>query len=100
VRAPQDFTTFTSQNSEDGDLMEFGAGYTYKEFSLDGFWSRFSNTGSYAFRMYRGGARFDWSATKHAGVAVEWSVDRYLDFELAAQSYRADRVGVYLKWRP
>ena len=100
VRAPQDFTTFISANTEDGELWEAGAGFTFKEFAVDGFWSRFDNTGSYLFRMYRGGARADWSASAHAGLAVEWSVDRYLDYTIATQSYRADRLGVYLKWRP
>lgn len=100
VRAPQDFTTFTSANNEDGELMDFGAGFKFKEFAVDGFWSRFDNTGSYLFRMYRGGMRAEWTATAHAGLAVEWNVDRYLDYELSTQSYRADRLGVYLKWRP
>jgi hypothetical protein len=53
--------------------------------------------------MYRGGLRADWSATAQVGLAVEWSVDRYLDQQnplSANQSYRADRLGVYLKWRP
>jgi len=100
VRAPQDFTTFNSVNEEDGELMDFGAGFKWKEFAVDGFWSRFDNTGSYLFRMYRGGARADWTASAHAGLAVEWTVDRYLDYMLSSQSYRADRLGVYLKWRP
>ena len=100
VRAPQDFTVFTSANTEDGELWEAGAGFTFKELAVDGFWTRFDNEGSYNFRMYRGGARADWSVTPHAGVAVEWSVDRYLDYVLASQSYRGDRLGVYLKWRP
>ena len=97
---PQDFTTFLSTNTENGDLDEAGAGFTFKEFAVDGFWSRFNNDGSYLFRMYRGGARADWNASVHAGLAVEWSVDRYLDYTLASQSYRADRIGVYLKRRP
>lgn len=100
VRAPQDFSVFNSVNAEDGELMDFGAGFTYKAFKIDGFWSRFDNTGSYLFRMYRGGARADWTASAHAGLAVEWTVDRYLDYMISTQSYRGDRLGVYLKWRP
>jgi hypothetical protein len=103
VRAPQDFTVFTSVNAEDGELIEAGAGFTFKEFVVDGFWSRFDNTGSYLFRMYRGGVRADWSASAHVGLVVEWNVDRYLDLQdtfSANQSYRADRLGVYLRWRP
>jgi len=100
VRAPQDFTVFTSVNAEDGELWQAGAGFTWKEFAVDGFWSRFNNDGTYLFRMYRGGFRADWTATAHAGLAVEWSVDNYQDFMMASQSYRGDRLGVYLKWRP
>jgi len=100
IRQPQDFTTTTSVNAEDGELWEAGAGFTLKEFAVDGFWSRFDNTGTYLFRMYRGGLRAEWTASAHAGLAVEWNVDRYLDYELSTQSYRADRLGVYLKWRP
>lgn len=100
VRAPQDFTTFTSVNAEDGELVEAGAGFTFKQFAVDGFWSRFDNTGTYLFRMYRGGARADWTASAHAGLVVEWTVDRYLDLMQSTQSYRGDRLGVYLRWRP
>ena len=103
IRQPQDFSVINSVNTEDGDLMDFGAGFKFKEFAVDGFWSRFDNTGSYAFRMYRGGGRAEWMASAHAGLAVEWNVDRYLDLQnpgSASQSYRADRLGVYLKWRP
>ena len=81
IRQPQDFTVITSVNAEDGELMEAGAGFKFKEFAVDGFWSRFDNTGSYLFRMYRGGARADWSASAQAGLVVEWSVDRYLDYQ-------------------
>ncbi len=100
IRQPQDFSLVTSVNEEDGELMDFGAGFKFKELSIDGFWSRFDNTGSYLFRMYRGGLRADWNATAHAGLAVEWAVDRYLDLMTSSLSYRADRLGVYLKWRP
>ena len=103
IRQPQDFSVITSSNTEDGDLWEAGAGFTLKEFKVDGFWSRFDNSGdavSYRFRMYRGGLRAEWTASAHAGVAVEWNADRYLDYVLSAQSYRADRLGVYLQWRP
>jgi hypothetical protein len=100
VRVPQDFTTLESVNAEDGELWQAGAGFTWKEFTVDGFWSRFNNDGTYLFRMYRGGFRADWSATAHAGLAVEWSTDKYQDFMVASQSYRGDRLGVYLKWRP
>jgi hypothetical protein len=100
VRRPQDFTTFVSSNSEEGDLYEAGAGFTHGSFAVDGFWSYFNNIRTYFFRMYRGGARVDWNATANAGLAVEWNVDRYLDYQLANQRYRADRIGVYLKWRP
>jgi hypothetical protein len=100
VRAPQDFTTFVSANSEDGDLIEAGAGFTYGKFAVDGFWSRFNNDGTYLFRMYRGGVRGDWDATAHLGLVGEWMVDRYLDYQLPGQSFRATRIGAYLKWRP
>ncbi|HEY3351311.1 MAG TPA: hypothetical protein VGM13_16160 [Thermoanaerobaculia bacterium] len=100
VRAPQNFTVFNSVNTEDGELMDFGAGFKFKGFAVDGFWSRFDNTGSYLFRMYRGGARADWTASAHAGLVVEWTVDRYLDLMQSSQSFRGDRLGVYLRWRP
>jgi hypothetical protein len=100
VRAPQNFTTFVSSNTEDGDLIEAGAGVTYGPVAVDGFWSRFDNDGTYLFRMYRGGVRADWDATQQVGLVGEWMVDRYLDFQLPGQSYRGTRIGVYLKWRP
>jgi len=100
VRAPQNFTTFNSVNAEDGELWQAGAGFTWKEFVVDGFWSRFNNEGTYLFRMYRGGFRAEWTASAHAGLAVEWAVDDYKDYMVTTQNYRGDRLGVYLKWRP
>jgi hypothetical protein len=100
VRAPQNFSTFTSINTESGDLFEAGAGFTWSTVSFDGFWSRFNNDGTVLFRLVRGGIRADWSTTPHVGLVAEWSVDRYRDVQTAFQNYRADRYGVYLKWRP
>ncbi len=100
VRAPQDFTVFDSVNKEDGELYEAGVGLNFGKISLDGFWTRFANEGTYAYRLYRGGARVDFDATAHLGLIGEWAVDRYLDYQIASSSFRASRVGIYLKWRP
>lgn len=100
IRAPQDFTTLDSVNREDGELWEAGLGLKLDRIALDGFWSRFANEGSYEYRLYRGGARLDFDATAHLGLVGEWSVDRYLDYQIATSSFRANRYGVYLKWRP
>ena len=100
VRAPQDFTVFDSVNKEDGELYEAGLGLNFGKISLDGFWTRFANEGTYEYRLYRGGARLDFDATAHLGLIGEWSVDRYLDYQISASSFRASRIGVYLKWRP
>jgi hypothetical protein len=100
IRAPQDFTTLDSVNTEDGQMWEAGLGLKLDKFAVDGFWSRFANEGSYEYRLYRGGARVDFDATAHLGLIGEWSVDRYLDYQIATSSFRANRYGVYLKWRP
>ncbi len=100
VRAPQDFTVFDSVNKEDGELYEAGLGVKFDKLAIDGFWTRFANEGSYEYRLYRGGARVDFDATPHLGLIGEWSVDRYLDYQIATNSFRANRIGVYLKWRP
>jgi hypothetical protein len=100
VRAPQDFTTFDSVNKEDGELWEAGLGLKFDKLAVDGFWTRFANEGTYAYRLYRGGARVDFDATQHVGLIGEWAVDRYLDYQISTSSFRANRIGVYLKWRP
>ena len=100
VRAPQDFTAFDSVNKEDGELYEAGLGVKFDKLAIDGFWTRFANEGTYEYRLYRGGARIDFDATAHLGLIGEWSVDRYLDYQIATNSFRANRIGVYLKWRP
>jgi hypothetical protein len=100
VRAPQDFTTFDSVNKEDGELWEAGLGLKFDKLAIDGFWTRFANEGTYAYRLYRGGARVDFDATQHVGLIGEWAVDRYLDYQISTSSFRANRIGVYLKWRP
>ncbi|HEX5855058.1 MAG TPA: hypothetical protein VFZ57_05515, partial [Thermoanaerobaculia bacterium] len=100
IRAPQDFTVLDSVNKEDGELWEAGLGLKLDKLAIDGFWTRFANEGSYEYRLYRGGARVDVDATAHVGLIAEWSVDRYLDFQISSSSFRANRYGVYLKWRP
>ncbi|MEO8585692.1 MAG: hypothetical protein ABI584_05995 [Acidobacteriota bacterium] len=100
VRAPQDFTTFSSLNTEDGKLLEAGLGLNFGKLALDGFWTRFENVGTYAYRLYRGGARVGFDFSAKIGVIGEWAVDRYLDYQISSSSYRADRIGAYLKWRP
>lgn len=100
IRAPQDFTVLDSVNREDGELWEAGLGLKLDKVSVDGFWTRFTNEGSYAYRLYRGGARVDLDATAHLGLIGEWSVDQYFDDQIATSNFRANRYGVYLKWRP
>jgi hypothetical protein len=100
VRAPQDFKVFDSINKEDGELWETGLGLKFGKLAVDGFWTRFANEGTYAYRLYRGGARAEFDATAQLGLIGEWTVDRYLDYQIATNSFRADRIGVYLKWRP
>ena len=100
IRAPQDFTAFDSVNTEDGELWEAGLGLNFDRIAIDGFWTRFANEGTYAYRLYRGGARVDFDATANLGFIGEWAVDRYLDYQIASSNFRANRIGVYLKWRP
>jgi len=100
IRAPQDFSVFDSVNKEDGEMWEAGLGLKLDKIAIDGFWSRFANEGSYEYRLYRGGARVDFDATAHLGLIGEWSIDRYLDYQISTSSFRANRIGVYLKWRP
>jgi hypothetical protein len=100
IRAPQDFTVLNSLDTEDGQMWEAGLGLKLDKIAIDGFWSRFANEGSYAYRLYRGGARVDFDATAHVGLIGEWSIDRYLDYQISTSNFRANRYGVYLKWRP
>ena len=100
IRAPQDFTAFDSVNREDGDLIETGLGLKLDKFAIDTFWTRFANVGTYEYRLYRGGARVDFDANANVGLIGEWSVDRYLDYQIPTASFRASRIGFYLKWRP
>lgn len=100
IRAPQDFSVLDSVNTEDGQMWEAGLGLKFDRVAIDGFWSRFANEGSYAYRLYRGGARVDFDATARVGLIAEWSVDRYLDYQIATSNFRANRYGVYLKWHP
>jgi hypothetical protein len=81
-------------------MFEGGVGLTLSRFAIDGFWSRFTNSGSSSFRLYRGGVRASFDATTHVGFIAEWSVDRYLDQQLATASFRADRLGVSLALHP
>ena len=102
VRAPQDFTVFDSVDKEDGELWEAGLGLARPTSSRSTrFWSRFLRERGLAFIPALPGRRASISdATAHVGLIGEWSVDRFLDFQIASSSFRANRYGVYLKWRP
>ena len=58
------------------------------------------NNGSYPYKIDRGRMRLDFDVTKNAGVVSEWDYDRYRDTTLPVSNYRANRFGVYLRWRP
>ena len=92
IRAPQDFTVLDSVNREDGELWEAGLGFKFDKFAIDGFWSRFANEGSYEYRLYRGGARADSTPRPTLGLVGEWSVDRYLDYQISSSNFRANRL--------
>lgn len=100
IRMPQDFTVTNSVNTEDGNSWEGGLGLAFAPVTFDWSYVGLKNNGSYPYKIDRGRMRLDFDVTKNAGVVSEWDYDRYRDTTLPVSNYRANRFGVYLRWRP
>src|SRR5262249_24056647 len=100
IRFPQDFTVANSVNAEDGDSWDVGASYLGKGGTVEGVWGRMRNSGSDPFQSDRARMRLDVDVTKNAGLVGEWSYDLYHDTPMPASNFRANRYGIYVRWRP
>ena len=103
VRVPQDFTVGLSDHREDGVSLEGGVSLLLGPVRLDGSYSRFTNGGSYPFKIDRTRASGEMPVTPKMAFIAEWHRDKYND---SAQntgglgSYDANRYGFYFRFSP
>lgn len=100
IRLPQNFSLDQSIHAERGRAIEGGFALFLMPFTLDAGTSRFRNEGTLPFDVlrYRVRATFDFKA--HAGVAAEFTKDKYFETLTSASNFDAKRYGLFLRWRP
>ncbi|MFN2441294.1 MAG: hypothetical protein ABR517_01285, partial [Thermoanaerobaculia bacterium] len=100
IRLPQTFETVPSIHGEDGDSIEAGLRLFVRRLTADLSFGQFQNEGTYPFDIDRFRARLGYDFNDRYGIAGEWSHDEYSEDLLALGDYDADRIGVFLRWRP
>jgi hypothetical protein len=99
IRRPQDFTVTPSLHSEDGDGYEAGLTWTHGRFNLDGSYSRYENSGSFAFALDHLSARLGLDLTSTIATAVEYETFDYTEDFFAAADFDSARYGLFLRFR-
>lgn len=98
---PETLTVNTSIHEENGKAFGGGIGFFIKKFTVDADVQRFDNTGTTPFKIDRVRTRFVYDFLAHAGVAAEWSKDKYEEDLLPQFSnFDANRYGIYLRYHP
>lgn len=100
IRLPQNFETVPSIHGEDGDSIEAGLRLFVRRLTADLSFGQFQNEGTYPFDIDRFRARLGYDFNDRYGIAGEWSHDEYSEDLLGLGDYDADRIGVFLRWRP
>lgn len=99
VRRPENFVIINSTHAEDGDSLEGGISLFFKPVTLEADFSRYENAGSNPFDLDRMRARLVFDVLAHAGIAAEFTTDEYSESLIPAANFKANRFGVYLRWR-
>jgi len=99
-RRPQNFTIGDSLHQERGKSIEGGFAVFVKQTTLDASVIRFDNTGTLPFKIDRYRARATVDIKAHAGIAAEYSKDKYRETLFPVANFEASRYGLYLRWRP
>ena len=98
---PQNFSTYTSIYSDNGRSLEAGVSLKLAQITLDGSVGRFRNDGTLAFRIDR--ARLQGEipipTVKQLSLIGEWAYDKYTETTFAFGDYKANRVGIYARFR-
>ena len=99
-RFPQNFTLGDSLHQERGRAVEGGFALFLAPVTFDGSTTRFMNKGTSPFKIDRYRARLTYDLKTHAGFAAEFSRDHYRDALYPSAFFSANRVGVFMRWRP
>jgi len=99
-RRPENFVIGDSFHQELGTALEGGFAVFIKQATLDASVTRFDNEGTLPFKINRYRARATFDIKEHAGIAAEYSKDKYRETFFPVANYEANRYGLYLRWRP
>ena len=90
-----------SVHRENGKSYEAGLGFFVKKVNVNADAARFDNTGTTPFKIDRVRARVSYDFLARAGIAAEWSKDKYSETLLPQLSnFEASRYGIYLRYHP
>ena len=90
-----------STHRENGKSYEGGIGLFVKKINIDADAARFDNSGTTPFKIDRWRARVSYDFVARAGIAAEWSKDKYDETLLPQLSnFDANRYGIYLRYHP
>ncbi len=99
ILRPETLITEESLFTEDGEALEAGISFLFKQISVDADFSTFDNEGSNPFEINRYRFRVVWDFLSRAGLAAEWSKDDYDEALFPITNFNAKRYGVFLRWR-
>ena len=105
VRQPQDFEILETAQRELGHTWEGGVTFAWQGLSLDAAYLWMGNDGSIPFTINRTRVRAEYSFTPHVGLEGEWLRDVYgespaFDQAGALANFNANRVGLFVHWKP
>jgi len=98
IVVPQNFTLEPSLYTEDGEEKSASASYKIGPVSLEGGWSRFTNSGDLGLSLDRAFAHCDVELTAALGATLVFDRYRYRDDLLAISNFDANRYAFLLRW--
>jgi hypothetical protein len=99
IRRPENLAVQEWRNLEDGNSVEAGFSVLFRPISVDADFARFDNEGSRPFDIDRYRMRVVWDFRANAGVAAEWSQDKYSEALFPTAAFDAKRYGLFFRWR-
>lgn len=100
ILRPETLTVDLSRHREDGRSIEGGVSLLLDKLSIDADYATFDNEGTLPFTVIRWSGRVVYDFLQNFGVAAEFNHDDYEETDFNLADFDADRIGLFLRWRP
>jgi hypothetical protein len=97
---PETFVIDNSIYAEKGESVGGGFSLMFAPVRFDADITQYDNTGTVPFTLDRYRVRLAYDFAARVGVAGEWATDKYSEAGFPIADYDADRIGVFLRFRP